>query len=866
MQRRTPHPGRNGHETSLAAWLQDELSHIACGILGVNQSDVAADRVLVDLGFDSVGLTSFANAINQKFRLDITPVLFFDYPSLREIAKHLSTERQDDIRPFHGSAATTPRQPEPAVAGTARISAEPRAAYDPIAIVGLAGVMPQSEDLDALWEGLRSSRDMITVIPEDRWNWEDYYGDPLREVNKSNSRWGGFMKEVDKFDPLFFGISPREAQMMDPQQRIFLETVWKAIEDSGQKPSELGGTRTGVFVGVGSNDYIDILRSHPIALDGYTASGNSHSVLANRVSFLLDLRGPSAPIDTACSSSLVALHRAVESIRAGNCDMAIAGGVQVILSPGAYISFGKAGMLSSDGKCRTFDRRANGYVRGEGCGVVLLKPLSLAEADGNHIYAVIRSTAENHGGRVTTMTAPNSAAQAALLIEAYEKANIDPTTVGYIECHGTGTSLGDPIEVQALTKAFGELYKRHNRAPAAAPHCGLGTIKSNIGHLETAAGIAGVLKVVLALHRKEIPATIHFEELNPFINLKGTPFSIVDELTPWQAAVGEDGAPLPRRAGVSSFGFGGANAHAVLEEYVAHERPGSSTGPQLIVLSAKNADRLNAYVQSMRAYVEKRAFNLADFAYTLQIGREEMPERLAFAVTSIEELRRTFDAIVAGPLPEGCYRNHVAGDESTTADEARIASLIEKKDLARLAELWVSGASIDWHSLHDSGGPRRISVPTYPFARVRYWIPSAEGRFRPTMEPARAGAVQEEPAAVLRSLVPAWNPVPAESICRIAVSESTRVLLLGTEASDLDWVRTSYPAAELLELAPSASADEIAKKLAASPFDQLLWIAPETGDDAPLVAQQESGVLSVFRIVKALLGLGYASRPLQWTL
>jgi acyl transferase domain-containing protein len=329
--------------------------------------------------------------------------------------------------------------------------------------------MPQSEDLDVWWENLKNSKDLITVIPEDRWNWEDYFGDPLKEVNKSNSKWGGFMKEIDKFDPLFFGISPREAQMMDPQQRIFLECVWKAIEDSGHKVSDLSGTRTGLFVGVGSNDYADVLRSLPIALDGYTVSGNTHSILANRVSFLLNLLGPSAPIDTACSSSLVAMHRAIESIHARSCEMAIVGGVQVMLSPGPYISFGMAGMLSGDGKCKAFDKRANGYVRGEGCGAMFLKPLSVAEADGNHIYAVIKATAENHGGRVTTMTAPNSSSQTALLIEAYEKARIDPATVGYIECHGTGTSLGDPIEIQALGKAFSELYKRRNKAPAETP-------------------------------------------------------------------------------------------------------------------------------------------------------------------------------------------------------------------------------------------------------------------------------------------------------------------------------------------------------------------------------------------------------------
>jgi len=874
-----------GAYDDLRGWLQNELSQMVMEFLNLQERDVAPDRVLVDLGFDSIGLTNFANAINKKFELDLTPVLFFDYPSVGEIAKYLSAERESEIRRFYRRSATLiqavarPSAPQ-RTANTApvvqKMSPQTRFVNEPIAIVGIAGVMPQSEDLDVLWGNLKNSKDLVTVIPEDRWNWEDYYGDPLKEVNKSNSRWGGFMKEIDKFDPLFFGISPREAQMMDPQQRIFLETVWKAIEDSGQKVSDLSGTRTGVFVGVGSNDYLDIMRTLPITLDGYTASGNAHSVLANRVSFLLNLRGPSAPIDTACSSSLVALHRAIESIQARSCDMAIVGGVQVILSPGGYISFGMAGMLSSDGKCKTFDKGANGYVRGEGCGAMLLKPLSAAVADGNHIYAVIKATSENHGGRVTTMIAPNSAAQAALLIEAYEKAQINPATVGYIECHGTGTSLGDPIEIQGLRKAFSDLYKRRNRVPAGTPHCGLGTVKTNIGHLETAAGIAGVLKVLLALKHKQIPANVHFEELNPYITLEGTPFYVVDKLTPWEAVRGDDGLPIPRRAGVSSFGFGGANAHAVLEEYIAPARPTPAAAgePQVIVLSAKNEDRLRAYIQSMQAYLETHDVELIDFAYTLQVGRDEMPERLALVVSSTEELKQKFGEILGAGEPQGSYRNHVVNKEARTG-ETFVQALIERKELSRLAELWVSGAKIDWRLLHKPGAARRISVPTYPFARERYWIPGANGKIdraatraipQEGVDQRRGATGQEEVKARLETFVPVWNPVRLEESKRIVLPESTRIVLLGSDRGQLDWVRKSYPRAELLEIVSPSSVG--------CSFDQLLWVAPdvntgagrESAVDELIIEQQEEGVLAVFRIIKALLHSGYANKNLQWTI
>jgi len=752
----TPVPEQGGGD--YLARLQSDLSQMVVEFLKLAAGEMSADKILLDLGFDSIGLTTFANAINDKYQLDITPVLFFDYPSIGEIAKYLSEERQSEIRQFYGGGAkvtsiTTPlpeakRQTETQPGGRPGkgwdptvldgeamslssghdYSPERRFINTPIAIVGMSGVMPQSEDLEEFWENLKNSKDMTTVIPPDRWRWEDYYGDPLKEANKSNSKWGGFMKEIDKFDPLFFSISPREAQVMDPQQRIFLEQVWRAIEDSGHKVSDLSGTRTGLFVGVATNDYIDVMNSAHSVLDGYTASGNSHSVLANRVSFLLNLRGPSAPIDTACSSSLVALHRAIESIHTGSSDMAIVGGVQVMMSPAAYISFAMAGMLSSDGQCKTFDKRANGYVRGEGAGAIFLKRLTDAEADGDHIYAVIKATAENHGGRVTTLTAPNSAAQSSLLIEAYEKAHIDPATVGYIECHGTGTSLGDPIEIQGLSKAFSELYKRHNRAPASIPHCGLSSVKTNIGHLETAAGIASMLKVLLAIKHKQIPANIHFEEINPYINLKGTPFYIADKLTAWEAARGEDGAALPRRAGVSSFGFGGANAHIVLEEYVPAKRPvlALEMGPQLIVLSAKNEDRLQEYVQSMHAYLEKGGVALQDFAYTLQVGRDEMAERLALVVSSTDELRQKLGQILAGgENPGESYRDNIRNSDGKSQ---AVDGLIEQRDLPRLAELWVSGAKIDWRLLYGADVPQRISVPTYPFARERYWIPNTTAK------------------------------------------------------------------------------------------------------------------------------------------
>lgn len=761
----------NAHDIDkdLAKLVQDDLAQIVMNFLKLDAEDVALDAVLLDLGFDSIGLTTYANALNEKYKLDVTPVLFFEYPSIKEITKYLLSEHRNEVLNVHQTIALpskastkpltqnvaydtvaqtgfwginkgwNPEMPEPksnAHPEQLQFSLENRFVERPIAIVGMSGVMPQSEDLEEYWDNLKNARDMIEVIPRDRWNWEEFYGNPMKEENKSNSKWGGFMKEVDKFDPLFFGISPKEAGMMDPQQRIFLEMVWKAIEDSGHKVSDLAGTKTGLFVGAATNDYTDLMNRRQIALDGYTASGNSHSILVNRVSFLLNLRGPSAPIDTACSSSLVALHRAIESIHTGSSDMAIVGGVQVMLTPSAYISFGMAGMLSDDGKCKTFDKRANGYVRGEGVGAIFLKPLAAAEADGNHIYALVKATAENHGGRVTALTAPNPNAQTELLLEAYQKAHIDPSTVGYIECHGTGTSLGDPIEIQALKKAFSELYKKHNKVLASNPHCALGSVKTNIGHLETAAGIAGILKVLLAIKHQEIPASLHFEEINPYISLTDSPFYIVNKTKPWNAIAGADGKSLPRRAGISSFGFGGANAHIVLEEYITHDRPTLNV-PQdyLVILSAKNEERLSAYAEQLQRFIQKNPTTLIDLAYTLQIGRDEMPVRMAVVISDVEELQAKLAEFIGKKENIlNLHFNNLKTNKQKLPDaqgpgSESVDSYIQQRHLAKLASLWVTGVEINWADLYTGFSPKRVSLPSYPFAKERYWYPETSNSF-----------------------------------------------------------------------------------------------------------------------------------------
>jgi acyl transferase domain-containing protein/tryptophanase/NAD(P)-dependent dehydrogenase (short-subunit alcohol dehydrogenase family)/acyl carrier protein len=799
------------------------LQGIAMGMLKLAEDEISTDSVLLDLGFDSIGLTGYANAINDAYGVEVTPVLFFDYPSIGDVAGYLCLECAARVAAVHGRpAASSTSAPAPAapslaaepifskaVLANGAVAPQPpqtapsgnRFRDRPIAIVGMAGVMPGSDDLEAFWRHLDQGDDLISVIPRDRWDWEDFFGDPFKEKNRSNSKWGGFMNEVDKFDPLFFGISRREAQMMDPQQRIFLETVWKAVEDSGHKVSDLAGTRTGLFVGVATNDYVDVMNRHDIDLDGYSASGNSHSVLANRISFLLNLRGPSAPIDTACSSSLVALHRAIESIHTGSCDMAIVGGVQVMLSPGAYISFGMAGMLSNDGRCKTFDKRADGYVRGEGAGAILIKPLDRAEADGDHIYAVVRATAENHGGRVTTLTAPNSNAQAELLIDAYTKAEVSPADVGYVECHGTGTGLGDPIEIQALKKAFGELYARHGLPRAEAPHCGLSSAKTNIGHLETAAGIAGILRALLAMRAGRVPANVHFQELNPYIDLTGSPFYIPGRSVDWASPL-HAGSRSPRVAGVSSFGFGGANAHVVLEEYLPAARvqaqAQAQAGNHVFPLSARDDERLADYLQRMLDHVERdTSVDIARVAHTLQVGRDPMSSRIAVVASSRDELIAAWRAALAGTAWPSVYRGKVSA-------EGKASEVAPGSSAAVLAQAWVAGAPVDWNVHRQDRAPGRLPLPTYPFARERCWLPGVDGfrRRRGEGGPGDAERVigpatppMAEPLATVVS-APVWQPVVPTGTAAHAGTRHILVLAGGLSALTTAWPSTTVRLAD----------------------------------------------------------------------
>jgi acyl transferase domain-containing protein/SAM-dependent methyltransferase/NAD(P)-dependent dehydrogenase (short-subunit alcohol dehydrogenase family)/acyl carrier protein len=538
-----------------------------------------------------------------------------------------------------------------------RLDAVERARHEPIAIIGMACRFPGGADTpEAFWRLLREGTDAIREIPADRWDFEALYDPDPDAPGKMSTRWAGLLDRVDLFDAPFFGISPREAAGMDPQQRLLLELAWEALERAGIAPETLMGSQSGVFVGISGSDYSQLqLRAGLGGMDAYSASGSAHSVAAGRLSFVLGLQGPCFPIDTACSSSLVAVHQAVQSLRAGECGLALAGGVNLIVSPETSIALSKSRMMAPDGRCKAFDARADGFVRGEGGGLLLLKRLSDAQANGDQILAVIRGSAINQDGRSNGLTAPNGPSQEAVVRAALASGGVEPERIGYVEAHGTGTALGDPIEVQAIAAALGDGRTRPIR---------IGSVKANIGHLESAAGIAGLIKLVLCLQHREIPPQIHLDSLNPHIPWSELPVSVPTAPQPWDAP---DGAP--RIGGVSSFGFSGTNAHVVIEEAGLREegrgkREEESSSIQnakfkiqnsaaqrplhLLALSARSDAALRQVIERYEHHLAGTDAELPDVCFTANAGRTHFPHRIALATRSLAEVRDKLDTVLSG--------------------------------------------------------------------------------------------------------------------------------------------------------------------------------------------------------------------------
>ena len=550
------------------------------------------------MGLDSVQAVRLSAELEDYLNIKLSPTIIYDYPNISSLAAYLTNSATNN-QPL----TTSNQQPS---------------TNQPIAIIGIGCRFPGANNPEEFWTLLSQGKNAISK--------SDRFTEP---------HYGGFIDDVDKFDPQFFGITPRETRRMDPQQRLLLEVSWSALENGAIAPSSLANTATGVFIGISSSDYHQLQHYYSTELDAYAGTGNAHSIAANRLSYTLDLRGPSIGIDTACSSSLVAVHLACQSLRNGESDLAIAGGVNLILSPELTQTFSLAGMIAADGRCKTFDADADGYVRGEGCGVVILKPLDAAKRDGDNILAVVKGSAVNQDGRSNGLTAPNSLAQQEVIRSAIANAGLKPQDISYIEAHGTGTKLGDPIEVNALKATIG-----------GDETCYLSSVKTNIGHLEAAAGIAGLIKTVLCLQKETIPPHLNFNRLNPHIDLADTPLTIPTQLKEWK--------DRPRVAGISSFGFGGTNAHVIVGDITIVETryiaslPKNNRPLHLLTLSAKNEPALQDLVARYQNYLYHSDVSLADLCYTASVGRNHFNHRLAVTAQSSAQLQKQLSSYLAG--------------------------------------------------------------------------------------------------------------------------------------------------------------------------------------------------------------------------
>lgn len=559
----------------------------------------------LNFGLDSLLSVQLSSDLMSLTGKEFSPALAFDYPTVEKLAAFVSHEREPSSAPAAASESYSPNEP--------------------VAIVGMGCRFPGAGTIDSFWNLLMNGECAVSEVPSDRWDVHSYYDPDLNHVDTMSTKWGGFLSDIGHFDHSFFQIPYREASMMDPQQRLLLEVTHDALEHAGIPPSSLEGSNTGVFIGVSSNDFHKKLKVSPAR----GATGVSNSITANRLSYNFDWNGPSYVVDTACSSSLYAIHQACLSLRTHECSLAVAGGVNVILSPENVISFSQAGMMAADGLCKSFDSRADGYVRGEGCGVVLLKRLSDAVASGETVLAVIRGSAINQDGRSHGLTAPNGISQIKVIQKALQNAGVSPDEVDYLEAHGSGTPLGDVIEVRSASSVF--------HTPKRTKKCGLGSVKTNIGHLESAAGIAGLIKAVLMIQKGAVPPHINFIRENEEIKLNESPFVI---------SAGSQPAGLnPETIGISSFGFGGANSHMILQKPKEEETtktgllPPSGNKIRVATLSAKSGAALQSRIRELIHWLENHPETAPEeIAYSLNTGRDHHEVRKAGLFTTRESL------------------------------------------------------------------------------------------------------------------------------------------------------------------------------------------------------------------------------------
>lgn len=703
--------------SSAVSALEAELIDLVADGLGVARTEVRAELPLSEYGVDSILAVKIIDRVNARYGLALRPTVVFDHPSMRLLSRRMAEDgakatSTPTTQPTDSALSRTSSASRPSASSAQTVGApSERSASMDIAIIGMSGKFPGAANLAEFWRNLAAGHDSVTEVPASRWPVADYFRPGPATPGKTYSKWGGFLDGVEQFDPAFFDLVPAEADYMDPQQRLFLEHSWLALEDAAIDPKSLRRKRCGVFAGSPGSDYATLLRNRGTVGSHHMFTGNSPAILPARVAYQLDLTGPCLGLDTACSSALVALHQACRSLASGESELALAGGVAVFVTPEYHLLASSMGMLSPRGRCASFDADADGFVIAEGAGVVVLKPLVAAERDGDPIHGVIRGIGVNHDGRTNGITAPSMRSQTELELAVYRDGGIDPATIGYVETHGTGTRLGDPIEIEALTAAF----RHYTDEVGAIP---VGSVKSNIGHASHAAGMASLFKVLLAMRAGQVPPSLHVAGVNPLLGLDESPFFVNTALREWSG---------PRRAAISSFGFSGTNAHMVVDAAPIADatRPHVPGGPQLIVLSARSATSLTRMARTLRRHLAANPDLVpADIARTLAHGRSGFEHRLAIVADSVDAIAARLAAFAEGDRPAGIF----TGVTDSSADRSGAAVL---DDPVAAARQWVEGAHVEYAGWVDPAA-RRIHLPGYEFDRERCWVPDESTAPSPT--------------------------------------------------------------------------------------------------------------------------------------
>ncbi|MCP5004987.1 MAG: SDR family NAD(P)-dependent oxidoreductase, partial [Planctomycetes bacterium] len=727
--------------------VQNVKEYIETTILDCLSSNlkVASETLDPDVAFSEYGLDSilgvnFIDQVNDRLLITMNTAIVFEYSSLERLTNHVMTTYKDQIeakiRDQRDQNVNSNNENQTLLLGNsnqikAAVSHKRRlfsrrsglknlqnerilSQLTEIAVTGISGKFPKANNINIFWKNLLEGVDGVEELP-DNYLAQKAHFNTAKQSGKSYCKWGGILKERDCFDPLFFNISPREAESMNPHQRLVLQESWKAIEDAGYNPKSLSGSITGVFIGAEPTGYFH---------ESFT--GSSEAIIASRLSYFLNLNGPAFVVNTGCSSSGVALHQACESLRNRESDLALAGGVNACMGPDALMLLSEIDMLSPSGKCYTFDEAGDGTIISEGIGMVVLKRLEDAVASGDLIYGVISGSGINQDGASNGITAPSGVSQEKLITSVYRKYQINPEEIGYIEAHGTGTKLGDPVEANALVRAF----QKHTRKQG---FCAVGSAKSHIGHTAAAAGVIGLIKVLLSMQHGQIPALLHFKKLNSLIEFKESPFFINTQISQWRSR-----GDSPRMAALSSFGHSGTNAHLVIKEYVPLPSIQTRVGinrdklSTLIPLSAKTEESLKASIEEFLLFLNEldKNITLDEIAYTLQTGREPMRYRIVFLAENISELKKQLDSFLKEEKDiKDCWKGKGEPNQTSllSSDEDAQEMLIrwiEKNKLKKVGELWCQGVPIEWDLLYSDNKPGRIHLPTYSFAKERYWIPN----------------------------------------------------------------------------------------------------------------------------------------------